>query len=72
MLLASRINIDQIYRVLMFLPCVMQVQKEYRLSLARILISKYQSIVDDRMQMTRTSNMVNVLEEVARNNIIVL
>ena len=47
-------------------------QKEYCLSLAEILTSKYQSIVDDRMKIKRTSNMVDMLEENARNNNIVL
>ena len=47
-------------------------QKEYCLSLARTLTSRYQSRVDDRMKIERTSNMVNLLEEVARNNNIVL
>ena len=32
-------------------------QKEYCLSLARILTSRYQSIVDDRMKIKRTSNI---------------
>ena len=47
-------------------------QEEYCLSLARTLTSRYYSRVDDRMQVERTSNMVNMLEEVARNNNIVL
>ena len=37
-------------------------QEEYCLSLARILTSKYQSRVDDRMKIERTSNMVNMPE----------
>ena len=45
---------------------------EYCLSLARILTSKYQSIVDDRMKIERTSNMVNVMEESALNYHMVL
>ena len=47
-------------------------QEEYCLSVAQILTSKYLSRVDDRMKIERTSNMVNMLEEVARNNNIVL
>ena len=37
-------------------------------SLPRILASKYQSIVDDRIRVKRTSNMVNKMEESARND----
>ena len=47
-------------------------QEEYCLSLARILTSNYQSRADDRMKIKRTSDMVSVLEEVARKNNIVL
>ena len=47
-------------------------QKEYRLTLAWILISRYQSRVNDRMKIERTSNMVNMLEEFARHPNIVL
>ena len=47
-------------------------QEEYCLSLARILTSKYQSVVDDRMKINRTSNMVNMMEESALNHYIVL
>ena len=47
-------------------------QKEYCLSLALILTSRYQSIVDDRMKIKRTSNMVNIVEESALNQNIVL
>ena len=91
-----KINIDPIFRVLVFLPCVMQVlcttwyiqvnlfrivmlfvsgikkQKEYCLSLARILTSRCQSIVDDRMKIKRTSFVVNMMEESALNHYIVL
>ena len=38
-------------------------QEECCLSLAWILTSKYQSIVDDRMKIKCTSNVVNMLEE---------
>ena len=72
-----KININPIYRVLMFVPSVMQVlcttwfievnlcrilmlfvsginrQEEYCLSLAWILTSIYQSIVDDRMKIKK-------------------
>ena len=47
-------------------------QKEYRLSLAWILTSRYQSIVDDRMKIKCTSYMVNMLEESALNYHVVL
>ena len=91
-----KININPIYSVLVFLPCVMQLlcstwyiqvnlfrifvlfvpgingQKEYSLSLAWILTSRNQSIVDDRMKIKSTSNMVNMMEEPALNYNIVL
>ena len=47
-------------------------QKEYCLSLAWVLTSRYQSIVDDRMKIKRTSNMVNMMEEFALSYHIVL
>ena len=47
-------------------------QEEYCLSLARILTSRNDSRVDDRMKIERTSKKVNMLEEVAGNNSIVL
>ena len=47
-------------------------QEKYCLSLARTLTSRYPSRVDDRMKIERTSNMVNILEKVARNHNIVL
>ena len=37
-------------------------QEEYCLSSARILTSKYQSIVDDRMKIERASDVVDVME----------
>ena len=52
--------------------CPWDPQKESCLSVAQILTSKYQSRVDDRMKIERTSNKVNMLEEIARNNNIVL
>ena len=94
--LQSKIDVDPIYRVLMFLPCFMHVlcmtrfiqvdririlmvfvhgihkQKEYCLSVAQTLTSRYQSRIDDGMQIDCTSDMINVLEEAARNNNIVL
>ena len=94
--LNSKIDVDPIYRVLMSLPCIVQVlcmtwyiqvnlirilvtfvhrinkQKEYCLSLARILTSRYESRVDGRMKIERTSNKVNILQEIARNHNIVL
>ena len=65
------IQVNLVRILVTFVPKINK-QEEYCLSLARILISRYQSIVDDRMKIERTSNMVNVLEEVARNNNIVL
>ena len=47
-------------------------QEEYCLFLARTLTSKYLSRIDDRMQIERTSNIVDFLDEVARNDSIVL
>ena len=47
-------------------------QKEYCLSVVQILTSRYQSRIDDGMEIERTSDMKNVLEEVALNNHIVL
>ena len=86
--LQSKIDVDPIYRVLMFLPCFVNdavhssamtrfiqgihKQKEYCLSVAQILTSRYQSRIDDGMQIERTSDMINVPEEAARNNNIVL
>ena len=46
--------------------------KEYSLSLARILTSKYQSVIDDRMKIRRTSFVINLLEESTLNYHIVL
>ena len=40
-------------------------QEKYCLFFARTLISKYSSRIDDRMQIERTSNMLNMLEESA-------
>ena len=48
------------------------VQKEYCLSVAQILTSWYQSRIDDGMYVDCTSDMRNVLEEVPRNQDIVL
>ena len=94
--LNRKIDVDPIYRVLMSLPCIVQVlcttwyiqvnlvkilvtfvprvkrQEEYCLSLARILSSRYQSWICDRMKIERTSNMANNLEQFARNHNIVL
>ena len=47
-------------------------QKEYCLSVAQILTSRCQSRIDDGMQIDGTSDRINALEEVARNNNIVL
>ena len=55
----------------LFVPRINR-QEEYCLSLTQILTSRYKSRVDDRMKIERTSNMVNMLGEIARNNNIVL
>ena len=47
-------------------------QEDHCLSVAQILTSRYQSRIDDGMQIDCTSDMINVVEEVARNNNIVL
>ena len=49
-----------------------QRQREYCLSVAQILTSRYQSRIDDRMSIDCTSDMINVLEVVALYNHIVL
>ena len=41
------------------------------LSLAKILTSRYQSFVDDRMKIKRTSYVVKVLEEYTLNDHVV-
>ena len=47
-------------------------QEEYCLSSARILTSRYQSIVDNRVKIERTSNVVDVMEYSTLNYYIVL
>ena len=47
-------------------------QKEYCLSFAQTLTSRYESRTDDKMQIESTSDMVYALEEVALNYHIVL
>ena len=47
-------------------------QEEYCLSSARILTSRYQSIVDSRVKIERTSNVVDVMEYSTLNYYIVL
>ena len=47
-------------------------QEEYCLSSAQFLTSRYQSIVDERMKIKRTSDVVNMLEESMLNYHIVL
>ena len=47
-------------------------QEEYCLSSAQFLTSKYQSIVDDRMKIKRTSNTVNMMEYSIPNHYVVL
>ena len=47
-------------------------QEEYCLSSARILTSRYQSIVDNRVKIERTSNVVDVMEFSTLNQHIVV
>ena len=47
-------------------------QQEYCLSVAQILTFKYQSRIDDGLEIDCTSDMINALEEAAQNNNIVL
>ena len=47
-------------------------REEYRLSFAEIWTSWCQSRTDDRMQIERTYDVINVLEETVLNNDIVL
>ena len=92
--LQSKIDVDPIYRVQMFLPCCMHVicktrcfqvdlvrilvffvhgihrKKEYCLSVAPILTSRYQSRMECKIDCT--SDVINVLEETVRNHDIVL
>ena len=66
------IHVDR-NKILVILVHGIHRQKEYCLSVAQILTSRYQSrIHDDEMQIDCTSEMINVLEEVARENDIVL
>ena len=59
-------------RILMPFVSGINRQEEYCLFLAWILTSKYQSVVDDRMKIKRTSNVVDMLEESTLNYHIVL
>ena len=65
------INIDRVRILLIFVHGIDK-QKEYCLSIAQILSSRYQPRIDDGMLIDCTSDMINVLVEVARNNNIVL
>ena len=47
-------------------------QEEYCLSSARILTSRYQSIVDNRVKFECTSNVVDAMEYSTLNHYIVL
>ena len=51
-----------LFKILMPFVSGIHRRKEYRLSLALILTSKYQSIFDDRMKIKSTSNVVDVME----------
>ena len=65
------IQVDRL-RILVIFVHGIHKQKEYCLSVVQILTTRYQSRIDDGMQKDCTSDMINVLEEVARNNNIVL
>ena len=65
------IQVDRI-KILMIHVHEIHKQTEYCPSVVLILTSKYQSRIDDGMQIECTSDMIFVLEEVARNNNIVL
>ena len=66
------VHSSQYFQIPMLFVSGINRQKEDCLSLARILTSTYQSIVDDRMKIKRTCNMVNLMEESALNHHIVL
>ena len=59
-----------LFRIVMLFVSGIYRQEEYCLFLARILTSRSESTVDDRMQIERTFSMENMLE--VRNNKIVL
>ena len=63
------IQVDRIKILMIF---VHGIHRQKCLSVVQMLTSKYQSRNDNGMQIDCTSDMVNVLEEVARNNNIVL
>ena len=65
------VQVDRV-RILMVFVHGIHRQKEYCLSVAQILTSRYQSRIDDGKQIDCTSDMINVLEETVRNNDIVL
>ena len=61
-----------IFRIFMIFVSWIKGQEEYCLSPARILISKYQSIVDNRVNIECTSNVVDVMEYSTLKQYIVL
>ena len=65
------IQVDRTRILVTFVPRINR-QEEYCLSLAQILTSRYQFPIDHRTQIDCTSDMISVLEEVTRNNSIVL
>ena len=60
------------FKILVIFVSRINRQKEYCLTCAQILTSMYQSIVDNRVKIERTSNVVKMLEESALNYHIVL
>ena len=60
------------FRTFMIFVSRINGQEEYCLSSARILTSRYQSVVDNRVKIERTSNVVDMMEESALNYHIVL
>ena len=60
------------FRIFMIFVSWINRQEEHCLSSAQILTSKYQSIVDNRVKIERTSNVVDVMECPTLNDNIVL
>ena len=60
------------FRIFMIFVSWINGQEEYCLSSARILTSRYQSIVDNRVKIERTSNVVDVMEYSTLNYYIVM
>ena len=73
----ARISLDvvqrsQFFKIFMIFVSWINGQEESCLSSAQILTSRYQSIVDNRVKIERTSNVVDVMEYSTPNHYIVL